>query len=294
MPDAANRAKPIDPDGGLYQRRALMALPILVRQAWAAQTIYYGDTAAELGMANPRNLDFVLGSVGKSIQELSREWNEKIPPLQAIVINKGTELPGEGFADFAPEPSEFRKAPVQIRRRILRPLLSSVYSYPRWADVLRHFGAAIPAPPSLDSLVPSSARLALGAQGESEMHKEFKDFLAKNPQLFGLTGAVTTYTEYCFPSSDRADILFVGSREWLVVEAKSRISPDFDIVRGIFQCVKYQALLDAVISVERRNVHSRVILAIEADLPAELRGIVNTLGVTVVEHSRTSQSPGAR
>jgi len=46
----------------LYQERARRAMPILVRQALAGETIYYQDLADELGMPNPRNLNFVLGS----------------------------------------------------------------------------------------------------------------------------------------------------------------------------------------------------------------------------------------
>lgn len=44
----------------LYQIRAREALPLLVRQAHSAQTIFYSDLAAELKMPNPRNLNLFL------------------------------------------------------------------------------------------------------------------------------------------------------------------------------------------------------------------------------------------
>jgi alkylated DNA nucleotide flippase Atl1 len=44
----------------LYQKRAKTALPYLVRQAKAGQKIYYSDLAKEIGMPNPRNLNYVL------------------------------------------------------------------------------------------------------------------------------------------------------------------------------------------------------------------------------------------
>src|SRR4051794_2827561 len=84
----------------LYQQRARLALPVLVRQALAESPIYYSDLAAELGMSNPRNLNFVLGCVGTTLEALGNKWNEAIPPLQCIVINKSTGLPGEGIGWF--------------------------------------------------------------------------------------------------------------------------------------------------------------------------------------------------
>jgi len=49
----------------LYQERARAALPLLVRQGHAESPIYYSELAVELGMPNPRNLNFVLGSIGQ-------------------------------------------------------------------------------------------------------------------------------------------------------------------------------------------------------------------------------------
>jgi hypothetical protein len=72
----------------LYQQRAREALPILVRQAMISQKITYSDLALELKMPNPRNLNFVLGSIGNLLRISSIEWNEIIPPIQSIVVKK--------------------------------------------------------------------------------------------------------------------------------------------------------------------------------------------------------------
>lgn len=47
----------------LYRERTRKALPLLVRQAQARRKIY-SDLAPKLGMANPRNLNYVLGYIG--------------------------------------------------------------------------------------------------------------------------------------------------------------------------------------------------------------------------------------
>ena len=97
-------AKPIDQDGALYQRRAFSALPLLVRQAEAGQTIHYKQLASELGMPNPRNLNHVLGSIGNSLQHLGQLWRQTVPPIQAVVTNKASGLPGHGFIQFLDNP----------------------------------------------------------------------------------------------------------------------------------------------------------------------------------------------
>ena len=60
-----------------YQKQARRAFPLLVRQAFAHQPIFYESLATELGMPNPRNLNYVLGSIGTSINELSDKWKER-------------------------------------------------------------------------------------------------------------------------------------------------------------------------------------------------------------------------
>ena len=65
--ETAKTAQPISGDK-LYQERARRALPLLVRQAQAHAKIYYLDLALELGMPNPRNLNYVLGSIGQALQ----------------------------------------------------------------------------------------------------------------------------------------------------------------------------------------------------------------------------------
>ena len=85
----------------LYRERARKALPLLVRQAQARRKIYYSDLAPKLGMANLRNLNYALGYIGQALASLSEEpgWKE-IPPIQCLVVNKQTGLPGEGVGWF--------------------------------------------------------------------------------------------------------------------------------------------------------------------------------------------------
>jgi len=95
----------------LYQERARAALPVLVRQAKAGKPILYGALAEELKMPNPRNLNYPLGSIGRTIEKISSAWKLKIPPIQCLVINKRDALPGEGIGWFLLKKEDFALLP---------------------------------------------------------------------------------------------------------------------------------------------------------------------------------------
>lgn len=67
----------------LYQQRARMALPILIRQAESQEPILYSNLALEMGMPNPRNLDYVLGCIGQTIEYLNKKINRKFHQYNA-------------------------------------------------------------------------------------------------------------------------------------------------------------------------------------------------------------------
>ena len=70
---------------------------------------------------------------------------------------------------------------------------------------------------------------------------------------------------------------------WIGVEVKSVISGEADILRGLYQCVKYRAVLESHLSVLEEERDIRVVLALGGLLPKSLVPIRNTLGVEVVE-----------
>lgn len=122
-------SEPISGDKA-YQVRARAALPLLVRQAEAGAPVFYSDLAEELGMPNPRNLNYVLGSIGQSLERLSKAWKSKVPPIQCLVVNKSTGLPGEGIGWFLVKKEDFSTLPLRQKRAIVEAELQHVFSYP--------------------------------------------------------------------------------------------------------------------------------------------------------------------
>ena len=56
----------------LYQARARAVLPILVRQAEAQQPVFYEALAQEVEIPNPRNLNYPLGCIGTTLNEMAQ------------------------------------------------------------------------------------------------------------------------------------------------------------------------------------------------------------------------------
>ena len=136
--DTAKIAGPIDGEK-LYQERARVALPLLVRQAEAGVPIVYSDFATELKMSNPRNLNYVLGSIGVSLQRLSEKWGETIPPIQCLVVNKNTRLPGKGISWFLLKNDEFSALSLRQKREIVQAALSAHLFLSTVARSPKHF-----------------------------------------------------------------------------------------------------------------------------------------------------------
>jgi hypothetical protein len=287
--ETAQIAEPIAGDE-LYQRRARLALPLLVRQAEAGKPITYSDLAEELDMPNPRNLNYPLGSIGSTLENLSKEWGEKIPPIQCLVVNKNTGIPGEGVAFFLRDwGADFAALPRRRQREIVAGAHALIFAYPRWEELLNAFSLR-PATLGFSNVIREASQLPRingGGSGESDAHRFLKEFVGKNPTCIGLPSATQAgRNEVCLPSGDCLDVSFHVGDEWVAAEVKSSLSNTADIVRGLFQCVKYRAVMAATQAANGLPREARAVLVLEGELAQELIPLRNVLGVEVFERIR--------
>lgn len=77
-------------------------------------------------------------------------------------------------------------------------------------------------------------------------------------------------------SGDRVDVVYCTDEEVLAIEVKSRVSSWEDLRRGIYQCVKYRAVLKAQ---ERGSRTVRSLLVTETDLPSDLARLATDVEV---------------
>lgn len=89
-------------------------------------------------------------------------------------------------------------------------------------------------------------------------------------------------------SGDIPDVLFKNEKFCIAVEVKSRISDEEDLQRGLFQCVKYRAILEACRSLDNKEYYVDALLAIEGTLPKHLTDAKKTLDIKVYENIQVS------
>jgi hypothetical protein len=269
----------------LYQVRARQALPILVRQALSRKPIFYEALAAELGMPNPRNLNYVLGSIGTTLNELASDPElGEIPHIQSLVINQQRRLPGEGFEGFlAQRMKEYQKLSLAEKRAYLDAYWHEVYAYPYWRDVLEACNLA-PATNDAASIVAKAKTGKSGGGGEGEDHRRLKEYVAANPSIVGLPSNLSPgTTEAPLPSGDKIDVLFDGQKRLVAVEVKSKISNEVDLARGLFQCVKYRAVMEAERGFKGARYSIEAMLVVGKPFPESLCSLQNSLAVQVIE-----------
>jgi hypothetical protein len=161
-------------------------------------------------------------------------------------------------------------------------MLQAVFTYPDWDLVLETLELR-PAPgiplPSVSDVVP------FGGTGEGVEHRDLKHAVAQNLRWVGLPKTLTPgKIEARLYSGDSLDVLFESARQRVAVEVKTRSAPYSELVRGLFQCVKYEAVLNAEARANGLRLDCGAVLAIGGVLPEALLPLRHTLGVTVYEN----------
>jgi hypothetical protein len=154
----------------------------------------------------------------------------------------------------------------------------------RWNDVLVALG--------MDPIVLPEGEEASKAGGgwgggESDEHKALKAYVMDHPELFGADANCERFTEYPLRSGDSIDVFFKSPDVWIGVEVKSIVSEgnDLDYQRGLYQVVKYEAVLRAQAKADLPSTAPtiKVFLALQAQLPNHHRDTALRLGIAVRE-----------
>jgi hypothetical protein len=130
--------------------------------------------------------------------------------------------------------------------------------------------------------------------GESPQHKALKMFVVENPTVVGADDSWVAMDEYALRSGDSIDVFFKREDAWIAVEVKSAVSDGSvdDYERGLYQVVKYRAVLEAQAKVDRPGAMPtlRVLLLLENQLPRHLCDTARQLGVEVLENVKPLSS----
>lgn len=134
----------------------------------------------------------------------------------------------------------------------------------------------------LDKLKGDTPRPVPG--GEGPEHKNLKEHVKRTPSILGLPQAAAAESEYRLKSHDSVDVMFCHRGKMVCVEIKSKISDAADICRGIFQCIKYQAVTEATMRADGLQPNVRSVLVLGRSLPRDLRAVQKKLCVEVIEN----------
>lgn len=277
------------------EKTARRMIPLLVWCAQNKKTITYGELDKEIQRrhwghhVHAAAYGWPAGAIADALIETASKWKTRIPPLNALVVVKKTGIPGDG-CDYYLEHYLHKNVRITTnsqREAMAEETMNKVWEFDEWGEILKEYGLA-PIKDNIPCLLlhtnkrkPRKGGWSTGP--ESKEHRALKEWVAKNPQILEddirfRNGKV----EYLFASADRADVVFSHKRGCIAVEVKANNANDADIERGIYQCIKYKALLRAELSVNGDIPNGRSILVSERDLSEALQRLAGFLGVRVV------------
>lgn len=266
-------------DGSKTDAWVKKMIPVLVH--WAQKSWdkphYYSDLSKAVGYGSDQIGRF-LGCIDDAIKSVGKG----IPTLNALVVNKNSGLPSYGFGYVDKDYDNYSN---DKKKFVARYANKKAHDYD-WDSVL----AALHLKPFevLNEEDFETLRKKIGSKygsgGESEAHRLLKEHIVKHPEKINISVELrNNETEHSLLSGDRLDVYFETDKDMIAVEVKSRISDEADITRGIFQCVKYKAILDAQQSLRHTNKNVDAILVLEGCLSEEQKRIVEELEIKVFE-----------
>ncbi|EHL24838.1 hypothetical protein KYG_00952 [Acidovorax sp. NO-1] len=189
-------------------------------------------------------------------------------------------LPSDGVKDYWPG---FEALTPAEKRAKVRDEFDRILAYgDRWLQVLESVGLGTPPTPAApDSANGKDKRYGWGG-GESEEHKQLRLDVLARPELFDLKNTLLAETEYPLLSGDRLDAFFRTQTRLVGVEVKSIRSGYDDLERGIYQCVKYLAVMRAQAFIHEpagAEIQVMAVLVVQKQLPDDLEELATKLEV---------------
>ena len=258
---------------------ALRMIPVLIRWAQATwdKPHYYSDLSAAVGHKT-NQIGNVMGNVQNIIVELRKTLDPNIPTLNGLVRNKHTNLPSDGF-DYVIK--NYSKLSPESKRGEVRNLNYQAHIYD-WTRVLKKLGLK-PAEIISTEKVEEIKNGGFGG-GEGKEHKALKEYILKHPERLGIKGVKFSETEHDLLSGDRLDVFFNCKSIHYAIEVKPMTSPEGDIIRGVFQCVKYKAVMDAMRVADNGNYENDTLLVLAGNMPETARQMANDLKIKYIEN----------
>lgn len=252
-------------------------IPILVGWAKHGKTDKtYGDLIHALGYSRYSGIGEQLGNVEKVLVKLREVTDEDIPTLNALVQKNG--IPSAGFKFVR---SFYNSLTLPEKKSLVAGLNARAVNYTKWNWVLDQLGL------QPTKIFTEKELEQLGTHyggGEGEEHKALKKYICQHPECLNYKDVVFAETEHPLPSGDSLDVYFeLSDGKHVAIEVKPSIAPYQDICRGVFQCVKYNAVMDALRKIECKGYEIEVLLVTAGKFSSQNKVLAEELDVKYVE-----------
>lgn len=266
------------------RKNVRLMLPVMIHWAKTGHNEHtYGDLAHAIGKSKFSGIGHALYSVQEVLNELSDKTNREIPTLNSLCKNAKTMLPSEGFEFVSPRYNDLDE---NGKRIFVEGLDSKAINYPHWDWVLNELNLKEAAPFTREQLEVIKNPYCIHS-GEGEEHKVLKEYICQHPECLGYKDIAFAETEHILSSGDRLDVYFeLSDGTHIAIEVKPSTSPDQDITRGVFQCVKYYAVMDALRNIECKDYNVEVLLVTTGTLAPQNITLAKELDVEYVENFR--------
>ena len=203
----------------------------------------------------------------------------RLPASEPTAGSAGGPDAGTGrrpIADYLGDESlksrKFRSSHPDRWRLACDAAATDVYAFEDWNSLYRRaFGERLPLPPRPRRGEKDGIRYR--RKGEGPNHKALRLWVKDNPGAIRRAyAAFSAETEFVLDSADRVDVVYRGPNSTVAIEVKSCDSDLADLRRGVFQCIKYRAVMEAMDI--RADPNIIALLVTQTSLPGDLQHLL--------------------
>jgi hypothetical protein len=257
----------------------------------AGTTITYGEIAEKLaedlhidGKVFPVHVGHVVGTLMERILDI----DNAAPLINVIVVRQGSDQPSSGADGFLRNRFHLGgTGPIngKEKRELVAEAAKAVYASKNLGQIYRRLFDQEPLEASPASLIegseadgiPSSSSQSgqrFGGPAESEEHRKLKQYILRHPEKVGASEKPDdARKEFMLLSGDEVDVYIACGNTVRLVEVKSIRSSAPDLIRGVYQCIKYRAVFEAQRVETTPDIQIIATLVVETDPPLHIRDL---------------------